>query len=261
MRRGDRELHAARAGPAGSRLRGAAGRHARTSSCSGCRASGSTGPGATRRRSPSSSRTPRDSPGSPATPTSCRSSRTASATPTPGCTPCTACCSRWSTATKTGQGGLVEAAMVDAALNVTAEQVIEHSAYGTLLSRGRQPGPVRGAAEPLPGSRARRRTAATTAGSPSRSPPTSNGRRSAVCWASPRGPPTPPWRPRRGACGRTTESTQFCGDWCRDQPADEVVELSLGGRCARRQGRPATPPAGAPAARSPAASSRTWTIR
>ncbi len=34
----------------------------------------------------------------------------------------------------TGEGGLVEAAMVDAALNVTAEQAIEHSAYGALLT-------------------------------------------------------------------------------------------------------------------------------
>ena len=31
--------------------------------------------------------------------------------------------------------------MVDAALNVAAEQVIEHSAYGALLERDGQPGP------------------------------------------------------------------------------------------------------------------------
>ena len=36
---------------------------------------------------------------------------------------------------RTGEGSLVEAAMVDAALNVAAEQVIEHSAYGALLER------------------------------------------------------------------------------------------------------------------------------
>ena len=35
----------------------------------------------------------------------------------------------------TGQGTLVEAAMVDAALSVAAEQVVEHSAYGSLLQR------------------------------------------------------------------------------------------------------------------------------
>jgi crotonobetainyl-CoA:carnitine CoA-transferase CaiB-like acyl-CoA transferase len=42
---------------------------------------------------------------------------------------------------RTGEGGLVEAAMVDAALNVTAEQVIEHSAYGSLLARAGNRGP------------------------------------------------------------------------------------------------------------------------
>ena len=43
---------------------------------------------------------------------------------------------------RTGEGGLVEAAMLDAALNVTAEQVIEHSAYGALLQRAGNRGPL-----------------------------------------------------------------------------------------------------------------------
>jgi crotonobetainyl-CoA:carnitine CoA-transferase CaiB-like acyl-CoA transferase len=43
---------------------------------------------------------------------------------------------------RTGEGSLVEAAMVDAALNVAAEQVIEHSAYGALLSRTGNRGPL-----------------------------------------------------------------------------------------------------------------------
>ncbi len=42
---------------------------------------------------------------------------------------------------RTGEGCLVEAAMVDAALNITAEQVIEHSAYGALLTRNGNRGP------------------------------------------------------------------------------------------------------------------------
>ncbi|WP_280463455.1 CaiB/BaiF CoA-transferase family protein [Nocardia carnea] len=42
---------------------------------------------------------------------------------------------------RTGAGMLVEAAMVDAALNITAEQVIEYSAYGTLLERDGNRGP------------------------------------------------------------------------------------------------------------------------
>jgi crotonobetainyl-CoA:carnitine CoA-transferase CaiB-like acyl-CoA transferase len=41
----------------------------------------------------------------------------------------------------TGQGGLVETAMVDAAVNVAAEQAIEHSAYGALLARAGNRGP------------------------------------------------------------------------------------------------------------------------
>jgi crotonobetainyl-CoA:carnitine CoA-transferase CaiB-like acyl-CoA transferase len=42
----------------------------------------------------------------------------------------------------TGQGALVEAAMVDAAINVAAEQVIEYSAYGALLERDGNRGPT-----------------------------------------------------------------------------------------------------------------------
>lgn len=43
---------------------------------------------------------------------------------------------------RTGQGVLVEAAMVDAALNIAAEQVIEYSAYGALLQRDGNRGPA-----------------------------------------------------------------------------------------------------------------------
>ncbi len=42
----------------------------------------------------------------------------------------------------TGKGVLVEAAMVDAAINVAAEQVIEYSAYGALLERDGNRGPT-----------------------------------------------------------------------------------------------------------------------
>jgi crotonobetainyl-CoA:carnitine CoA-transferase CaiB-like acyl-CoA transferase len=42
---------------------------------------------------------------------------------------------------RTGEGGLVESAMVDAGLNVAAEQVIEHSASGNLLTRQGNRGP------------------------------------------------------------------------------------------------------------------------
>ena len=43
---------------------------------------------------------------------------------------------------RTGQGVLVEAAMVDAALNISAEQIIEYSAYGALLERAGNRGPT-----------------------------------------------------------------------------------------------------------------------
>jgi crotonobetainyl-CoA:carnitine CoA-transferase CaiB-like acyl-CoA transferase len=43
---------------------------------------------------------------------------------------------------RTGEGVLVEAAMVDAALNLTAEQIVEHSAYGALLGRDGNRGPT-----------------------------------------------------------------------------------------------------------------------
>ena len=43
---------------------------------------------------------------------------------------------------RTGEGGLVEAAMVDAALNIAAEQPIEYSAYGSLLGRAGNRGPT-----------------------------------------------------------------------------------------------------------------------
>ena len=42
----------------------------------------------------------------------------------------------------TGQGVMIEAAMIDAALNIAAEQVIEYSAYGALLQRAGNRGPV-----------------------------------------------------------------------------------------------------------------------
>lgn len=42
---------------------------------------------------------------------------------------------------RTGEGGLVEAAMVDAAVNICAEQAIEFSAYGATLARAGNRGP------------------------------------------------------------------------------------------------------------------------
>ncbi|SBS73540.1 Formyl-CoA transferase [uncultured Mycobacterium sp.] len=43
---------------------------------------------------------------------------------------------------RTGDGALIEAAMVDAALNIAAEQVVEYSAYGAVLERAGNRGPT-----------------------------------------------------------------------------------------------------------------------
>ena len=54
----------------------------------------------------------------------------------------TGCCWRLEHRRRTGEGVLVEAAMVDAAINIAAEQVIEYSAYGALLQRAGNRGPT-----------------------------------------------------------------------------------------------------------------------
>lgn len=43
---------------------------------------------------------------------------------------------------RTGEGVLIEAAMVDAALNIAAEQIIEYTAYGAVLERAGNRGPT-----------------------------------------------------------------------------------------------------------------------
>jgi crotonobetainyl-CoA:carnitine CoA-transferase CaiB-like acyl-CoA transferase len=43
---------------------------------------------------------------------------------------------------RTGHGALIEAAMVDAALNIAAEQIVEYSAYGAVLQRAGNRGPT-----------------------------------------------------------------------------------------------------------------------
>lgn len=43
---------------------------------------------------------------------------------------------------RTGEGSLVEAAMIDAALNIAAEQVVEYTAYGAVLQRAGNRGPA-----------------------------------------------------------------------------------------------------------------------
>ena len=125
---------------------------------------------------------------------------------------------------KTGEGGLVEAAMVDAGLNIAAEQVIEASAYGALLARDGNRGPT-----------AAPQNLYQAAG------PDENGRDDswvavAVAtdgqWESLRGAlGGPEWASDPGLAtkaGRARAHDQidrFLQEWCRARSADEVVEL------------------------------------
>ncbi len=124
---------------------------------------------------------------------------------------------------RTGEGGLVEAAMVDAALNVAAEQAIELSAYGALLSRDGNRGPC-GAPQNL----------YQVAG------PDEYGRddcRVAIAVATDeqwialrRALGEPQWSLDPAlvvAAGRVAAQDRidaFVQEWCRDQTADQVVE-------------------------------------
>ena len=104
---------------------------------------------------------------------------------------------------RTGQGVLVEAAMVDAALNISAEQIIEHSAYGALLERAGNRGPTAArktsTAQPISTS-----SVVWTAGSPSRWQPTSSGSACAVRLDHRSGQRIRRWRPRRDGASTKT---------------------------------------------------------
>jgi crotonobetainyl-CoA:carnitine CoA-transferase CaiB-like acyl-CoA transferase len=124
---------------------------------------------------------------------------------------------------KTGEGGLVEAAMVDAAVNVAAEQPIEHSAYGALLSRGGNRGPC-----------AAPQNLYQVAG------PDEYGRDD--CWVAIAVATDEQWMSLRCALGEPTVIADpglataagrvrehdridaFLQEWCRARSADEVVE-------------------------------------
>jgi crotonobetainyl-CoA:carnitine CoA-transferase CaiB-like acyl-CoA transferase len=124
---------------------------------------------------------------------------------------------------RTGEGGLVETAMVDAAVNVAAEQAIEHSAYGALLARGGNRGPC-----------AAPQNLYQVAG------PDEYGRDD--CWVAIAVATNEQWVALRcalgepelfadpvlaTAAGRVREHDRidaFLQEWCRARSADEVVE-------------------------------------
>jgi crotonobetainyl-CoA:carnitine CoA-transferase CaiB-like acyl-CoA transferase len=125
---------------------------------------------------------------------------------------------------QTGEGGLVEAAMVDAAVNVAAEQAIEFSAYGALLGRAGNRGPT-----------AAPQNLYKTAG------PDEHGRDDS--WVAIAVATDEQWRslcqvvdqPAWAAdaalatrAGRMDEHDRIddaLGEWCRARSADDVVEL------------------------------------
>jgi crotonobetainyl-CoA:carnitine CoA-transferase CaiB-like acyl-CoA transferase len=125
---------------------------------------------------------------------------------------------------QTGEGGLVEAAMVDAALNVSAEQVIEFSAYGALLGRQGNRGPT-----------AAPQNLYKVAG------PDEHGRDDgwvaiavatdeqwdSLCrvlgqseWAA-----DPALASRAGRMSEHDRIDAVLGAWCRARPADDIVEI------------------------------------
>jgi crotonobetainyl-CoA:carnitine CoA-transferase CaiB-like acyl-CoA transferase len=125
---------------------------------------------------------------------------------------------------RTGEGGLVEAAMVDAAINVAAEQVTEFSAYRALLSRGGNRGPL-----------AAPQNVYQVAG------PDEWGRDD--CWVAIAVANDEQWAALRRALGDPEWAAEpafataagrvhghdridaYLQAWCRDRHADEVVEL------------------------------------
>jgi crotonobetainyl-CoA:carnitine CoA-transferase CaiB-like acyl-CoA transferase len=125
---------------------------------------------------------------------------------------------------RTGEGGLVEAAMVDAAINVAAEQVTEYTASRALLSRGGNRGPM-----------AAPQNVYQVAG------PDEWGRDD--CWVAIAVADDEQWVALRRALGDPEWAAEpafakatgrvhghdridaYLQAWCRDRPADEVVEL------------------------------------
>jgi crotonobetainyl-CoA:carnitine CoA-transferase CaiB-like acyl-CoA transferase len=128
---------------------------------------------------------------------------------------------------RTGEGVVVEAAMVDAALNVAAEQVIEHSAHGALLGRDGNRGPTAAPQNLYLASDVDEAGARDT-------------------WVAIAVASDEQWLALRGALGEpgwamepglATESgrrrhhdaiDRHLGSWCAERPADEIVDRLWG---------------------------------
>jgi crotonobetainyl-CoA:carnitine CoA-transferase CaiB-like acyl-CoA transferase len=128
---------------------------------------------------------------------------------------------------RTGEGVVVEAAMVDAALNVAAEQVVEHSAHGALLGRNGNRGPTAAPQNLYLASDVDEAGARDT-------------------WVAIAVACDEQWLALRGALGEpawamepglATESgrrwhhdaiDRHLGSWCAERPADEIVDCLWG---------------------------------
>ena len=140
--------------------------------------------------------------------------------------------------------------MVDAALNVAAEQIVEHSAYGAAARAGRQPWTDRRPAEPLPLRRHRRRGRARRLGRDRGGDRRRSGSRSGMRSGA-----------RRGRWTRADDRGRAAGAARRHRPPPvELVRraerrrdrrLPVGGRRPGRQGDAAARAGDAPAAASP----------
>ncbi len=123
---------------------------------------------------------------------------------------------------RTGQGGLVEAAMVEAAANVAAEQAIEFSAYGALLARAGNRGPTAApqnlyqAAGPDDLGRDDSWVAIAVA---------TDAQWSSLCHAlgDPEWAADPALATMAGRVRQHDRIDTFLGIWCRDKSADDIV--------------------------------------
>ncbi len=128
---------------------------------------------------------------------------------------------------RTGEGGLVEAAMVDAALNVAAEQVIEFSAYGSLLGREGNRGPT-AAPQNLykvagPDERGRDDAWVAIAVATDEQWVSLCGVVGQSAWAA-----DPDLASTAGRKSEHDRIDAVLGEWCRARSADEIVELLWG---------------------------------
>ena len=119
---------------------------------------------------------------------------------------------------RTGVGRLVEATMIEAALNAAAEVVVEYGASGTELTRNGNRGPVRRSAERLPvrGRRAvdrdRRRNRRAV------------GRAAAPRWAIPSGRANPDFANASGRRATQDAIDAHIAAWSADQDAADLAE-------------------------------------